>query len=62
MLLHWWPIVGTSSTFRKVPYHSRDDAQEAHGASDLKLPVAQVLSPIPGVPSWPMDDEMKAAR
>jgi hypothetical protein len=42
--------VGTSSTFRKVPYHSRDDAQEAHGASDLKLPVAQVLSPIPGVP------------
>jgi hypothetical protein len=38
--------VGTSSTSREVPYHSRDDAQEAHGASDLKLPVVQVLNPI----------------
>jgi hypothetical protein len=38
------PIIGSPSIICKMPYHDKDDAQEAHGASGIRLLVLHVLN------------------
>jgi hypothetical protein len=49
MLIQPCLAIGIRSTLCDMQYHDKDDAQAAHGASGIRLPMVHVLSPIPKI-------------